>query len=310
MPTPVFMFPGQTSRDPRMLERILAAWKPGASMVEEASGRLGRDLRASLLADEAFSTNRDIQVSVFLTTHIHLMALAAHGITADRSLGLSMGEYNHLVHIGAIGFLEALALVDARGRLYDTAPPGKMMAIMPLTTAELAPYVEQLAGEGILNIANFNAPTQHVVAGEADLVDRLGNLVEEEAAAMCFPVDDRLAMHTHLMDDVAESFLTVLQQVKWHTPNYPYLPGIVEYLGATSFDFPSILKAHVNRPVSFCAGLAHLLAAMADAVLIEVGPRTTVSDLTRRWRKEPVFATDDPRGESAPIAAVLEGLRS
>jgi len=292
-----------------MLERVLAAWRPGTAIVEEASARLCRDLRSRISSDDGFATNRDIQVGVFLTTHVHLMALAAHGITAEHSLGLSLGEYNHLVHIGAVDFLEALTLVDARGRLYDSAPPGKMMAIMPLAADELEPYVEQLAKEGILEIANFNSPTQHVVAGEADLVDRLADLVEDEAMAMCFPVDDRLAMHTHLMNDVAEAFLPVLQAVQWRTSVHTYLPGIAANLGAAPIDFPSALKAHVNRPVSFHAGLAHLLPTLEEAVLIEVGPRTTLSNLTRRWRPEPVFSTDDPESDCAPTASLLTRIR-
>ncbi len=135
--------------------------------MRRASEVLGRDLRAHYAQDptEAFATNRDVQVGVFLTSYLHEQALAARGIQGDASLGLSLGEYNHLVHAGALSFEEALRLVDARGTLYDAGPDGMMASIFPLLVEELAPYVEAAQAYGVLEIANLNSPTQHVIAG-------------------------------------------------------------------------------------------------------------------------------------------------
>jgi hypothetical protein len=67
---PVLMFPGQTSRDPKMIERILKVWPEGLEIVEVASSCLGRDIAGILNSDKPFESNQDIQVAVFLTSHL------------------------------------------------------------------------------------------------------------------------------------------------------------------------------------------------------------------------------------------------
>ena len=131
----VFMFPGQSSRYPGMLDRLAALHKPNADLLNWASDMLGRDLAAHYHADQgqaAFARNVDVQVGVFLANHMFLQTLDAAGIEAEMSLGLSLGEWNHLVHIGALGFAEALRAVEQRGRCYDEGPRGWMAAIQPI----------------------------------------------------------------------------------------------------------------------------------------------------------------------------------
>jgi hypothetical protein len=99
----VFMFPGQSSRDPGMLDRIVALRPANRDVLAEASETLSYDLRAAT----AFATNRDVQLAVFVANHMLLQTLDAAGITAELSLGLSLGEYNHLVHIGCLPFADA-----------------------------------------------------------------------------------------------------------------------------------------------------------------------------------------------------------
>ena len=65
-------------------------------------------------------------MTVFLATQMYLAALQAEGLQPIASLGLSLGEYSHLVDIGALDLEDALDLVNERGRCYDEAPAGVM----------------------------------------------------------------------------------------------------------------------------------------------------------------------------------------
>src|SRR5205085_12207540 len=85
----VFMFPGQSSLYPAMLERIMdAAPSTARPLLATASETLGRDLawHYRSVNSDIFATNRDVQVGVFLTNHLHLAALEAAGVTAELSL--------------------------------------------------------------------------------------------------------------------------------------------------------------------------------------------------------------------------------
>jgi len=138
--TLVFMFPGQSSRYPGMLEKLVELHPDNADTVARASEALGRDLRAQYAEGnaEAFARNRDIQIGVFLANHLFLRTLQREGIDADYSLGLSLGEWNHLVHIGALPFDQALLAVEQRGLAYDAGPRGMMASVFPISAEELA----------------------------------------------------------------------------------------------------------------------------------------------------------------------------
>src|SRR5947207_1566355 len=128
----VYMFPGQNSRYPEMIER-LRHWDGCDRILQNASDVLRRDFRSHYCScnPQIFSHNRDVQIGVFLASYILGERLAAEGFRADASLGLSLGEYNHLVDIGALSFASALRLLDARGRAYENGPRGLMMSVFP-----------------------------------------------------------------------------------------------------------------------------------------------------------------------------------
>jgi [acyl-carrier-protein] S-malonyltransferase len=255
--TTVFMFPGQSSRYPEMLDR-LAIWaeEDTRAVLGEASDALGRDLRAHYRADNPaiFATNRDVQLGVFLANHIHLLALERAGVRAGRSLGLSLGEYNHLVHAGALGFLDALRLVDARGAAYDEGPEGVMASVFPLPIEELLDVVARARAAGRLEIANFNSPLQHVIAGDRAAIEVASGLLDDEHGVDCAVIEQRIPMHTSMFAPVAESLRPALLRAPWRTPRKPYLPnvlGYVEELPTPARIVELLAQRHVFRPVRF-----------------------------------------------------------
>src|SRR5262249_16659079 len=129
----VYMFPGQNSRYPEMIDR-LRTWDDCQRILNNASDVLGRDLSKHYRAGNPamFSHNRDVQIGVFLTTYVLSRRLAQEGLHSDASLGLSLGEYNHLVEIGALSFEDALQVLEARGRAYQDGPRGLMISVFPV----------------------------------------------------------------------------------------------------------------------------------------------------------------------------------
>ncbi len=75
--TVVFILPGQSSRDPGMFERLLVLRPDNGAILEQASDVLRRDLRLHGQAGspDIFATNRDVQVGVFLASHMYCESL-------------------------------------------------------------------------------------------------------------------------------------------------------------------------------------------------------------------------------------------
>ncbi len=294
----VFMFPGQSSRYPGMIERCLELHPGNVELLHWASELLGRDLEAHYsveAGDAAFARNVDVQLGVFLANHMFMTALEARGVSAELSLGLSLGEWNHLVHIGAISFEDALRAVEARGRCYDEGPRGWMAAIQPISAEDLEEIVAEAGKLGVLEIVNLNSPRQHVVAGERVAVEAAVERAEDDFYAQAHIIDRNVPMHSSLFSVVGERFREYLEQVEFLAPRLPYLPNRLGQLvpEPSRAELIDLLATHVHAPVLWRASLDHLVERDPDAVFVEVGPMSVLHNLMhRKWLANRKFRTD------------------
>lgn len=309
----VLLFGGQSSRDERMFDRLEAADPVvGARARRQAEELVGGD-------PTDFATNRTVQISVTAVTLGWLDVANARGLHSAASAGLSLGEYAHLVDIGAIAPDDCLELVERRGRLYDQGPDGAMAAIFPAAWEELAPLVELVANGGrtALAPAVFNSPTQTVVAGAREGLATLIDAAEEELYARGVVVEDRIPMHTPLFEPVSKPFRRVLDDAPWKgEARMDYWPNVTaEPTPADPATVRECLARHVFEPVRWHATIDALVATHPDGVFLEVGPRTVLRDLMlRRWHADrDVFAIDDPDlptdSVSAEVASTLDAVR-
>src|ERR1700683_924554 len=171
----VFMFPGQNSRYPGMIAKVAALHPATGRLLDRVSDILGRNLRYHFRVENQhqFARNRDVQVGVFLASHMLLCSLQREGVDTEWSLGLSLGEYNHLVHIGALRFEDALPLLEARGDAYDETPRGAMASVFPIELHALQAATAAASVPGVCSIALHNSPRQHVLSGERDSIQRI-----------------------------------------------------------------------------------------------------------------------------------------
>jgi [acyl-carrier-protein] S-malonyltransferase len=312
--TLVFLFPGQNSRYPGMVDKLAALDPDNAQLVEFASAVLGRDLRAHFRADNPlqFERNRDVQVGVFLANEMMRATLERAGLDAPFSAGLSLGEYNHLVHIGALAFEDALRLLEARGDAYDAGPHGAMYAVAPVEPGEVEQAIVESASAAEVGIGVHNAPRQCVLSGTVPAIQAVLARLESDAFVEPTLVDAWRPRHSPLYDTVARRFRPELDSVPWRKPRKPYLPNV---LGRFEPDprprrLCDLLAAHVWRPVFWRQSVDCLDAQVRDPVFVEVGPKRVLYDLLgRRWLARPRFATDSAEGFRGHLASVVQDLR-
>jgi [acyl-carrier-protein] S-malonyltransferase len=315
--TLVFMFPGQSSRYPGMLDKLARLHPRAEEALAEAEDALGRDLRAHYSEDNpgAFARNVDVQLGVFVANYMMMAALQAEGVDGEVSLGLSLGEYNHLVHIGALDFADALRIVRARGEAYDAGPRGVMASVQPLDLETLEEVVEGVRAQdrGVLEIVNLNSPRQHVLSGDEAAVEAAIAVLEEEHYVVPTIIERQVPMHSSLFTPVAEALRPHLRRARFRQVRRAYLPNRVgACLPAPSGEqFVELLAEHVHTPVLWRRSIDHVAASHPDAVFVEVGPRQVLSNLLdRKWISRPKFATDCRDDAAAHFAGVVEALRA
>jgi [acyl-carrier-protein] S-malonyltransferase len=175
-PTLALVFPGQGSQKPRMGDRVRASSSISAEVFALADSTLGfavSDLCAEG-PDEALTLTSNAQPAI-LTTSIAVLAAAVESGALDRRpaflLGHSLGEYTALVAAGSLALEDALRMVRRRGELMMDAgkrEEGTLAAVVGLDEAT----IEAICAESGAEVANYNAPTQTVVGGRPDAVER------------------------------------------------------------------------------------------------------------------------------------------
>ncbi len=308
----LFMFPGQSSCSEAMLQRALALGPSGRDVLRLAGDVLGEDLVSRLGREHGVrpENNRDVQLAVFLANHIHMAALQSAGVDASLSLGLSLGEYNHLVHIGAIGFEDAVRLVAARGDAYDRGPRGMMVAIIGVDVGAVESVLHSVGGD--VAISNFNGPTQHVIAGSYAAVGAAVERLEGEHYAMSFVIERHVPMHSPVFEPAAEAFLPALRTAPWIPLTTRYFPNVEgrPRPESTAFDIVASLRAHVFRPVQWERSMDWVCTLHPLATLVEVGPGRVLTDLARRgWPELTGVHTDDADDPRAHFEALVGRLR-
>lgn len=286
----VFMFPGQSSCYPGMLDKLIDLHAPNSDSLGAASEILGRNLAAHYRQSNltAFDRNVDIQIGVFLANHFFLQILQDAGVSTDISLGLSLGEWNHLVHIGAVSFEHALRAVEQRGDAYDAGPRGKMAAVFPIDLEELEGLVEKARDRGVVEVVNINSPRQQVIAGDQDAIDAAVEIVGAESFASAIIIEKQVPMHCSVFEGVGRRFKEYLRTVPFASPKGRYLPNrLGDFVHAPQPEtFVDLLSTHVHQPVLWRQSVDRVVSKWPDAILVEVGPKSVLTGLFgRRWHR-------------------------
>jgi len=230
---------------------------------------------------------------------------------------LSLGEYNHLVHIGALAFEDALSLVDLRGRLYDAGPRGAMASIFPLSLEDAEALVARSVarcdlGPDRLVVALNNSPLQQVVAGDRAAVDAALAILEEEAFVEAVMIEPDIPMHAPTFRSVGDALRPVLARAAWRTPRLPYVPNVLGDVrtDATAADFVDLLSRHVCERVQWRRSVEAVARLVEEPAFVEVGPRAVLYGLMgKSWRPGRRFRTDSTSPLRGHFAALTHEVR-
>ncbi len=277
-----FTFPGQGSQRPGMGR----AWTdhPSWEVVEDATRVSGQDLTRLLLhADQAELTlTANAQLTTFVLSLVVLDAIERVGLAPTLCAGHSLGEYSALAASGALDFEDGVRLVVERGEAMHEAAverPGTMAAILGADDDTVEAACQRAEGE--VWVANYNAPGQVVVAGDAEAVDRAGTIAKELGARKVLPFPVAGAFHTLLMAPARSRLRKALATTTFVTPEVPVVANVDGRVHERADEWPGLLSAQLCSPVRWRQSL-ETLAALGASAVVEVGPGGVLSGLARR----------------------------
>ena len=216
----------------------------------------------------------------------------------DAVAGFSLGEYSALTAAGVIPKIsEGVEIVAQRGTLMQEAgrdedgnAKGTMAAALG-KREKILDLVEQAREDGILEGVNFNSPKQTVVAGDKAAVARFAELAKENRIK-AIPLSVSTAFHSPMMIPAAEKLKDVLRQAELKMPEIIVYADVTaddimkDYDGGDLKDYlVEIMAKQAMSPV-YWEEIIRRFEADGVKAIIEVGPGTTLSGLTKKTCKE------------------------
>lgn len=280
MSTLAFAFPGQGSQRKGMFSA------PGVPeqvslTAREASDVLGEDLVAAS-ENESIDDTRISQPAMLVAgVGTYRAWLDASGARPAVMAGHSLGEYSALVCAGAMSFVDAVALVRKRAEAMLGAVPsgeGKMCAVLGLGADDVSEICAEV-GDGAWP-ANFNAPGQVVVSGQADAVAKAAELCKERGAKRAVMLPVEVPSHCPLMAPAATVLADELDAITINDCETPVVHNATGTVGEGVGSTKQNLIDQLTKPVDWIA-CATEMAGRAEAV-VECGPSGVLHGLNRR----------------------------
>jgi [acyl-carrier-protein] S-malonyltransferase len=205
--------------------------------------------------------------------------------------GHSLGEYPALFAAGVLGEQDVLRAVCLRGRLMaecgapkEPAQTGEesghgMAAVVKLPRERVEELVAAAAASagGVLVVANYNAPAQTVVSGEAAPLAALAEAVKA-AKGRAIPLAVSGAFHSPLIREAADEFAALLRGLSWSAPSVPVFFDATARPEADPARILEIMATQMTSSVRWVEIMAGLYEAGART-FVELGPGNVLAKL-------------------------------
>jgi [acyl-carrier-protein] S-malonyltransferase len=170
--------------------------------------------------------------------------------------------------------------------MQEAVPPGTgaMSAVMGIEPERLQVLCAQAARSEVLSPANFNAPGQIVVAGNASAVARLTELVAAEKGRVV-PLKVSAPFHCALMAPAARVVDTELARIAIRSPRFPVIANFDARPNSDAARVRELLVRQVDSPVRWDETI-RLMAAQGVTHALEIGPGKVLAGLVKRIAKE------------------------
>ncbi|MGI8748760.1 MAG: ACP S-malonyltransferase [Deinococcus sp.] len=279
------LFPGHGSHALGMGQELAAADERAAGVMAEADAAvpgLVALMQGGPLEELTLTANQQPALVAASVAAYRAWAQAT-GLSPAFAAGHSLGEYSALVAAGSLALQGALRLTRERGILMQAAvPPGEgaMSAVMgdPAVVEEICAGVA--AGGGVVQPANYNAPTQTVISGERRAVEEAGaRLKEHGLKAIALKVS--APFHCSLMEPAAAGLAPALRATRFGPFAFPVLANVTAEPNADSAALPELLGRQITGSVRWVETVRRLDAEGVDT-FVEFGSGTVLSGLVRR----------------------------
>ncbi len=310
-----FIFPGQGAQVIGMGKEVADNYESARAVFEEVDEALGQ-LLSKLIWEgdiETLTLTENAQPALMATSLAIFKALQFEGVSIDDAnfvAGHSLGEYSALAASESISISDAARLLRIRGQAMQAATPvgvGAMAAILGLSFEAVKEVSEKASQGEVCQAANDNDPSQVVISGHKDAVERACLIAKEAGAKRAVLLPVSAPFHCQLMEPAAEKMAEALAQVDISEPRVPLVANVLASEVVDPTTIRSLLVEQVTGSVRWRESVSYMVQ---NGVLqtFEVGAGKALSGMVTRISKEiETISVGNPEQVQAAAEKIIKG---
>lgn len=290
-----FIFAGQGSQSVGMGKDFYENFSSAKLLLNDACNDTGIDFEELL-----FTQNDKLDKTEFTQPAIVLNSLMSYLAFSERikakpefSLGHSLGEFTALAVSGAFSFVEAIRLVNLRGKFMQEACIGKdagMMVVLGLSDEVVEGICKEAQDEGLqIYAANYNCDGQIVVAGVSADLAKYEAKFKEAGAKRAMLLNMSVASHCPILEPASVKLANELGGVL--AANFaPVVSNVNAKIYTDKNEALVLLKEQLTHPVCYKQSIRNYENEVD--CFIELGA-ATLKGINKKITEKPTYSVTD-----------------
>ena len=308
-----FVFPGQGSQKVGMGADLAAASAVAREVFQEVDEALGQNLFRIMTEgpEDQLTLTENAQPAIMANAMAVLRVLEKEGgialaDKADYVAGHSLGEYTALCASGAFSLSDTARLLKLRGQSMQAAVPvgvGAMAALLGADIAKATALAEAAAEGQVCTVANDNDPTQVVLSGHKEAIERAVAMVKdyEIKRGVLLPVS--APFHCPLMQPAADAMAEALDKTRPGTLRVALFANVTAGVVSDPDEARRLLVEQVTGRVRWRESAVAMREAGVET-FVELGGKV-VGPMIKRSAGEVEIASATTMAEIEELAKVI-----
>ena len=282
-----FIFPGQGSQTTGMGLDLYNNFNNAKDIYDLADNVLNKKISELCFRgpDEALKQTVNAQSAIVTTSIAALEVFRKEcDIKPFLTLGHSLGEYCAMYTADVMDFETTIKAIQKRSELMDEATKkthGSMAAILGAKLEDINLCINQVSTFGLVQIANYNDPTQIVITGEIEPVNKACELIKEKGARKVVPLAVFGGFHSKLMNSAKEGFVDFVKNLNLNDAKIPVITNVDSEMTIKKEEFRNKMPSQINSSVMWNQSINKALKEGVEA-FIEFGNGRILAGLNKK----------------------------
>jgi len=165
------------------------------------------------------------------------------------------------------------------------AKKGGMLAPLGVALEDVKEVVNSLKSEGIIEVANYNAPGQFIISGEIEILEKAEKMLSERGAKKVVRLAVSGAFHSPLMEEAQKEMEKVLSKIDFSPPKVRFYANVTGDRVENPEEIRENLVLQLTHPVRWI-DIVRNMVRDGDDRFVEIGPGKVLRGLIKRIAKD------------------------